>query len=182
MKDEWIDSERIFSRVVLASFFCIYLWPFQAFADLAPGQAGSGTLDLGENSPTIYLTAPEGFTFILGAGNNNDTSRSASINVANYNDNVYLKVRDANAPSGGKAGYMYSDTEQDCLEKPLWIGEKDRPSSMVALSNEPKTIYTFKDAPGNAVVSLDIGQATDIHDAAASDYAITVTFTATATA
>jgi hypothetical protein len=182
MKEEWNSSWWILSRVALAGILCIYLGLFPISADLAPGQAGSGSYNFEEGTSTISVIAPEGFTWVLGVGTNNDTSKIASITVADYDGDVYLKVHDASTPSGGEAGHMYSSTEENSLKQPLFMGEKDKPASMVALSGNQKRIYTFKDTPGAVNVHLDLGQATGYTDPAASDYAITVTFTATATA
>jgi hypothetical protein len=184
MKQAWSSSGRILCRVVPTVLLFVYLGLFLASAGKAPGEPGTGILNVGEGSdtPTISVTAPEGFTWILGGGKNNETTKIASITVTDYSNNVYLKVHDKNTPTGGVAGHMHSTEESKSLYYPLWVGEKDNPDSMVDLSDELQTIYTFENPPGTVTVYLDFGQVTRYSDPAATDYAITVTFTATATA
>jgi hypothetical protein len=178
MKKEWYSSRRILPWPVLVVFLSICLGLLLASADLAPGQYGFGSKILGEDTPIISVNAPEGFALILSDGTNNDTSKTASITVTDYSKDVYLMVHDASPPSEGEAGHMYSATTKKSLEKPLWIGEKDTPASMVALGSNPKVIYTFNKAPGTVTVALDFGQATGYSDPPGNDYAITVAFTA----
>lgn len=182
MNHKGICSGSIPSRIALAGIICFYFGLAPISADIVPGQSGSGFVSLGEETASISVIAPDGFTWVLSAGTNNETSKSVTINAVDCDEDVYLNVYEISTPVNGEAGHMYSAAAKKSLKDPLFVGEKDNPTSMVALSSNLKRIYTFKDTPGIIDVPLDLGQAIRYTDPTSSDYMITVTFLVNAAA